>query len=154
MMSVQSMVVAANSDSGWSTDNKSAKRAFDGYLLNPAATKSQFYDYKDEGPLGIPSLTIDSVIDYTVLPGPVPGIGSDIRTREAVSHVVPQAISLASQACLFLDLELYKKLGAWGPECKIVKFLQMPQGTLVKLTALEQVLETITTVPASPAQIL
>ena len=124
----------------WST-GKSKNRIFEGYLLHRDRIKSQnIYDYKNDGLSGMPSLTINSPIEYITLPGPAShepqGAGIDINTKGGRRHITPNAIGLATQACLYLDLELTQKLGAWGPECKITQFLKMPTlGDFVKQIA-------------------
>lgn len=121
----------------WSANNQQRKKIFDGYLLDQQRTKSQFYKYKADGTLGMPSLAINFPVEYVTLPGSAlnspQGAGIDINTKNGKRYIVPNSIGLANSACLFLDLELTQKLGSWGPECKITQFLQMPtQGDLVK----------------------
>jgi hypothetical protein len=119
----------------WSKNNGNGipiKQAFDRYKLNRKSAHSQ-YSYNGNGSLGIPSLTINQLIEYKTMRGSAAhepqGAGIDLKGR----HIVPNVVGLASKACLFLDLELTGRLGAWGPECKITQFLQMPaQGMLVK----------------------
>lgn len=127
------------SELNWSANIQSSKKIFDGYLLNPNRIKSQFYDYKNNGALGIPSLAINVPVEYMTLPGSATrepqGAGIDIDAKDGKRHIVPNSIGLATSSCLFFDLELSQKLGAWGPECKITQFLQTPtQGDLVKKT--------------------
>ncbi len=130
---------AVVSEPNWST-GKSKDRTFENYLLHRDRVKSQnIYSYKNDG-LSVPSLTINLPIEYITLPGPAShepqGAGIDINTKGRSRHITPNAISLATQACLYLDLELTQKLGAWGAECKITQFLQMPtHGDFVKRIA-------------------
>jgi hypothetical protein len=74
------------------------------------------YTYKAQGSLGIPQLTITRSIDYNE---------SERKPRVG--------LSLAGSACAYLDAEL-GAVGAWGPECKITKWLKKPQGKLEVMT--------------------
>lgn len=128
------------SEPNWSSNNQQIKKIFDGYLLNPSSVKSKFYSYKSDGALGVPSLKINFPIEYLTLPGSASngpqGVGIDINTKYGKRYIVPNSIAPAASACLFLDLELGQKLGAWGPECKIAQILQIPsQGDFVKKLA-------------------
>lgn len=75
--------------------------------------------------------------DFKTLPGLAPkqpdGSEVNIKTKRGFRHVYPNNLHPATQACLYLDYELARTLGAWGPECKITKFLKMPtNGVLTK----------------------
>ena len=83
--------------------------------------QNQIYEYRSESELGIPQLMINMPVDYIQL-----GTG-DGKSTEVVSNPV----ALARVACLFLDLEKGRS-GAWGPDCKIAKFLSTPKGKLEK----------------------
>jgi len=69
------------------------------------------YQYKAEGPLGMPTLTI-----------PV----------EVAKVVGGSYWEFAPVACVALDIEA-KQAGAWGPECKIEKIISLPKGKLVSV---------------------
>ncbi|MDR0578298.1 MAG: matrixin family metalloprotease [Candidatus Accumulibacter sp.] len=71
--------------------------------------------YSEDGPLGLPTLTFES---------------SDIEFHlDKDGRPFPQILNLALQSCFYLDVEA-GQAGAWGPECKIVRFLEMPVGKL------------------------
>jgi Matrixin len=73
--------------------------------------------YLEKGPLGMPSLVISSlVLDFSAG-------GSKNHNR--------QLLELAGTACYILDVKA-RQAGAWGPECKIEKFITMPKGKLTE----------------------
>lgn len=89
-------------------------------IKNPDAFKSvNPYTYTENGPLGMPALVWNKSLDY-------------IRTTEdggKTMQTSEHALSLSFASCYRLDVEA-KQAGAWGPECKITKFITMPKGKL------------------------
>lgn len=75
----------------------------------------------------MPKLTIGKPVEYSL-----ENFHRNLAGKEK-PQIIPQAVGLAKFACICLDIEA-KQAGAWGPECKIVKFLKMPEGKLIKDT--------------------
>jgi hypothetical protein len=68
------------------------------------------YSYTEKGPLGIPALTWAA-----------PSFEYSSKWEDVNTDI----LSLATQSCSQLDL-IAKQAGAWGPECKITKFIEKP----------------------------
>ena len=122
----------------WAENARSLKRNFEHALTIPSVIK-QGYAYKSDGTMGMPSLSVYSLVEFSTLRGTKAvepqRAGIDLKGSKEIRHIVPKSIGLATKACFLLDYELTQKLGAWGPECKIVKFLKMPtKGEFVKQT--------------------
>ena len=81
------------------------------------------YTYAEKGPLGMPSLAWETPVDY-IRTRDWEVVGGPVKTR-----TMPHAMSLAFASCYRLDIEA-KQAGAWGPECKIAKFIKRPKGKL------------------------
>lgn len=106
----------------WIERSHHSLRTFQNYMrIGPERLRGDLYDYKLEGELGIPKLELSIPVDYYTAP-----IADD---GEIIVH--PMVIGLASSACLCLDVEA-RKAGAWGPECKISRFITLPEGKLEK----------------------
>ena len=66
----------------------------------------------------MPALVWNTSIDNIV-------VGEEPSQRRPAKH----PLGLASTSCLILDAEA-RKAGAWGPECKITRYIAMPKGEL------------------------
>jgi hypothetical protein len=81
--------------------------------------------YSENGPLGLPTLTWEA-----------PGIEMHVSLcsegeSNGSSDLCPttHGLQLAAMSCLLLDSKA-GQAGAWGPECKIERFIEMPEGRL------------------------
>ena len=98
----------------WLSNSPEALERLDRYIkLNSQSggdVTGWSYTYADKGPLGMPALTWEADdFEYSAK-------WADLNTR---------SLSLATQSCSQLDI-IAKKVGAWGPECKVTKFIEMP----------------------------
>jgi hypothetical protein len=105
----------------WIGNDKRLLDVFKSYLNVPGGLKGNAsgYDYEPNGPLGIPALTLFFPVDFLRL-----------QMDSGATYIAPQNMGLATTACLYLDVE-QGRAGAWGPECKISRFITLPQGKLV-----------------------
>lgn len=69
------------------------------------------YTYSEKGPLGIPSLTWET---------------GSFEYSERWEDLSTSGLSLATGSCARLDI-IAKQAGAWGPDCKITKFIEQPK---------------------------
>lgn len=106
----------------WIGDDKGLLGEIQRKLKLPEQIIKSFYSYEPNGPLGMPRLTTSYPVDYAFDP--------EVRNKRVL---IPQSVGFAQLACSRLDLEA-KQAGAWGPECKIKKFLKLPEGKLIKAT--------------------
>jgi hypothetical protein len=92
----------------------------------PGAKPESLISYSENGSLGIPALTwktFDLEMHWQAV--------SDVDLSK--TRPVAEILNLASHSCTLLDL-IVGQVGAWGPECKIVRFLEMPEGQMSKST--------------------
>jgi hypothetical protein len=84
---------------------------------SPGAKPESLISYTENGPLGIPALTWKTFDTQLYLAG--------------VENDIPETLNVqfAAWSCLLLDTEA-GQAGAWGPECKIDRFIEMPEGRL------------------------
>lgn len=98
----------------WLSGNPEALKRLEGYIQQNSQRGGDVtgwsYSYSEKGPLGIPALTWEADdFEYSAK-------WADLNTR---------SLSLATQSCSQLDI-IAKKAGAWGPECKVTKFIEAP----------------------------
>jgi hypothetical protein len=77
--------------------------------------------YSENGPLGIPALiwkTFDIEFSLTAAE-------DDISKLHPIRHT----LNLASHSCRLFDFNV-GQAGAWGPECKVVRFIELPEGQM------------------------
>lgn len=118
-------------------------------LLDIKQGKSEYaaspFKYNPNGGLGIPSLTIQLDAEWApVIPKSLAlreknggtGFGTGVYLKAPGTngqlYVGPMMINPARHACEILDLAMGKELGDWGPECKVSKMLESPDGRLVR----------------------
>jgi hypothetical protein len=75
--------------------------------------------YKEKGPLGIPGLII-SGYEFEFSPTGDPAANRTV-------------LELAANACYYLDVQV-GRVGAWGAECKIDRFITLPKGKLTEFS--------------------
>ena len=98
----------------WTTNDPQAAKSINEVLDHPEWFSSPTHTYTEVGPLGMPKLIWTQEIDNIIM-------GEEPRLRRPVAH----PLFFASGSCRILDVDA-KKAGAWGPECKITKYITMP----------------------------
>ena len=101
-----------------SNDPRSLKALIDDIKHSETYTVAGSPTYTENGPLGMPVLVWNMPIE-NILHGDEP------NRRRPIAH----ALGLATNSCYILDV-LAKQAGAWGPECKITKYIAKPTGKL------------------------
>jgi hypothetical protein len=103
----------------WLGNDVELREEIEKSIKNPDYFKrANRFTYVEKGPLGIPSLKWDWPVEYIART-------TDANKIETLSDLLP----LSSLSCYMLDVEAQKP-GAWGPECKISKFIKRPRGKL------------------------
>ncbi|MDR0716346.1 MAG: hypothetical protein LBF50_02865 [Azoarcus sp.] len=106
----------------WVSDYpKTVKALVDWVRTNRKFAGEGITAYSENGPLGLPTLTWQAP-DIEMAWTERDGDPSELRVN-------PQLLNLVSQSCILLDVEA-GQAGAWGPECKIERFIKMPEGQL------------------------
>lgn len=114
---VQAPSVLSTPAESWIGNDDFVRKLIENYI-SAGIKGSDSYHYASDGPLGIPALTISFPVELTRL-----------TTDDGRRYVSSTGVNLAGNACMFLDVEI-GHVGAWGPDCKVERILQMPRGTL------------------------
>ena len=106
----------------WISNDPRSLKALTDSIRNSERYTALAHTYTENGPLGIPALIWNMPIENITY-------GDEPSQRRPIGH----ALGLATNSCYILDV-LAKQAGAWGPECKITKYITMPKGKLSPAT--------------------
>ena len=101
------------------------------YMIQNNLKPSTLIKYSEDSSFSVgddlPPSSIPDSLGLPKLVWQVPAMEMRMITDEDGTHPERKMLTLASYSCFLFDL-VASQVGAWGAECKIVRYLEMPKG--------------------------